>query len=178
MVVLIPLKVRWLALGYAARIRPKKEILIVFHKKGSWALVADGRKALFLRNNGDTKDYDLRVVWHRTMDNPANHEQGSGRPDRANPGPVGRRSAIEPTDWHQIAEDRFAKEVAGILGKAHTDGAFEEVAIAAPPAVLSELRDHLSANVAGAVIAEIAKTLTYHPIDTIEMILKADLDAL
>lgn len=50
--------------------------------------------------------------------------------------------------------------------------------IAAPPAVLSELRDHLSANVAGAVIAEIAKTLTDHPIDMIEMILKADLDAL
>jgi protein required for attachment to host cells len=111
-------------------------------------------------------------------DNPANHEQGSGRPDPANPGPVGRRSAIEPTDWHQIAEDRFAKEVAGILGKAHADGAFEEVVIAAPPAVMSELRDHLSANVAGAVIAEIAKTLTDHPIDMIEMILKADLDAL
>ncbi len=151
---------------------------MIFLKTGAWVLVADGRKALFLRNNGDTKDYDLRVVWHRTMDNPANHEQGIGRPDRANPGPGGRRTAIEPTDWHQLAEDRFAEEVAGILGKAHADGAFEEVVVVAPPAALSELRDHLSAKTAAAVIAQIAKTLTDHPIDKIEKVLKADLDAL
>jgi len=151
---------------------------MVFLKSGAWALIADGRKALFLRNSGDTKAYDLRVVWHRTMENPANHEQGSGRPDRANPGPGGRKSAIEPTDWHQMAEDRFALEVAGILNKAHADGAFEEVVIVAPPAALGELRDHLSAKAAGAVIAQIAKTLTDHPIDKIEKILKSDLDSL
>lgn len=151
---------------------------MVFLKKGAWALVADGRKALFLRNNGDTKDYNLGVVWHRTMDNPASREQGTERPGRPTSGPDGRGAALEPTDWHQIAEDRFAGEVAEILNKAAADGAFEEVVIVAPPAVLSELRGKLSAKAAAAVIAEMPKTLTDHPLDKIAKILKSDLDAL
>lgn len=68
--------------------------------------------------------------------------------------------------------------MAGILNKAHADGAFEEVVIAAPPTALRELRDHLSAKTAAAVIAQFAKTLTDHPIDKIEKVLKSDLDAL
>ena len=47
--------------------------------------------------------------------------------------------------------------------------------VSVPPALLSELRDHLSAKAEGAVIAQIAETLTDHPIDKI---LKTDLDAL
>jgi len=151
---------------------------MVFLKRGSWALIADGRKALFLRNNGDTRDFDLRVVWHRTMDNPATREQGAGRPGRAASAPGVRGGSLEATDWHQIAEDRFTAEVADILNKAAADGAFEEVVIAAPPKVLSELRDHLSTKTTGAVIAEIPKTLTDHPVDRIEKVLKADLNAL
>lgn len=149
---------------------------MVFLKTGAWALIADGRKALFLRNSGDTKDYDLRVVWHRTMDNPATREQGADRPGRSAPVPGVRGGSLEATDWHQIAEDRFAAEVADILNKAAADGAFEEVVIVAPPKVLSELRDHLSAKTARLVIAEIPKTLTDHPVEKIERILKADLD--
>ena len=38
---------------------------MVLLKTGSWVLVADGQKALFLRNDGDTKNYDLRMVWHQ-----------------------------------------------------------------------------------------------------------------
>lgn len=151
---------------------------MVFLKAGAWALIANGRKALFVRNSGDTKDYDLRVVWHRTMDNPLTREQGTDRPGRAAPAPGVRGGSLEATNWHQIAEARFAGEVADILNKAAADEAFEEVVIAAPPKVLSELRDHLSAKAAATVIAEIAKTLTDHPLDRIAKILKADLDAL
>ena len=146
--------------------------------KGAWVLVADGKKALFLRNNGTTEDYDLRVVWHERQENPATREQGDDRPGRARGQPGRQGAALETTDWHQVAEDRFAIEIGDILNRAARDGAFSSVVIVAPPPVLSALRDRLTGQVAGLIEAEIAKTLTNHPVDKMAAILKSDLDAM
>lgn len=151
---------------------------MVFLKTGAWVLIADGKKALFLRNNLNTKEYDLRVVWHQTLENPASRLQGTDRPGRATASPGARGGALQETDWHQLAEDRFAEEVATILNKAAQDGAFEDIVIVAPPAVLGELRPKLSPQTAPRVLAEIPKTLTNHPIDKIESVLKTALDAM
>jgi protein required for attachment to host cells len=149
---------------------------MVFLKKGDWVLVADGKKALFLRNNLNVNDYDLQVVWHRAMGNPPSREQGSDRPGRTNTVPGGQRAALQETDWHQLAEDRFAKEIAAILNRAAKDDAFESIVIVAPPKVLGELRTELDPEAAKKVSAEIPKTLTNHPIEKIESILKSELD--
>lgn len=146
-------------------------------RTGSWVLVADGSKALFLRNNLNTREYDLRVVWHQAMENPANRVQGRDRPGRAHSAFGQGRSALEETDWHQLAEDDFAREVAAILDHAAADGVFDEIVLVAPPAVLGELRASLGENAAKRVIAEIPKTLTNHPIEKIEAIVKEALDA-
>lgn len=146
-------------------------------KTGAWVLVADGSKALFLRNALNTKEYDLRVVWHQAMENPASRAQGRDRPGRAHSAFGQGRSALEETDWHQLAEEDFAREVAAILDHAAADGVFEALVLVAPPAVLGELRGCLGKAATGRVIAEIPKTLTNHPIEKIEAIVKEALDA-
>ena len=56
-------------------------------KHGLWVVVADGEKALFLENDGDTQYPDLQVVQEMEQENPATREQGSDRPGRFSDGP-------------------------------------------------------------------------------------------
>lgn len=76
--------------------------------------VGDGRKALFLRNAGDEKFPNLKTEKVFEDENPPTHEQGSERPGRVSKA-SGHRSAVEPTDWHDIEEHRFARKVAAAM---------------------------------------------------------------
>ena len=49
----------------------------------SLVFVGDGRKALFLRNEGDEKFPNLKTERVFVDDNPPTHEQGTDRPGRA-----------------------------------------------------------------------------------------------
>jgi len=149
---------------------------MVLLKTGSWVLVADGQKALFLRNDLNTKDYDLRVVWHQESENPPSIDQGSDRAGRANSVPGMRRAALQETDWHQLSEDHYGKEIAAILDRAAHDGAFDEIVLVAPPKVLGVLRAEISQKTMKKVVAEVPKTLTNHPIEKIESLLKSELE--
>ena len=62
-------------------------------KPGLWVMVADGEKALFLKNEGDGLYPNLRLVQEMKQDNPATREQGSDSPGRHNDGPLAQRSA-------------------------------------------------------------------------------------
>ncbi|TGS34727.1 Host attachment protein, partial [bacterium M00.F.Ca.ET.180.01.1.1] len=64
-------------------------------KHGIWVLVADGEKALLLKNAGDTKFPNLEVVQVMEQENPPTREQGSDSPGRYNDGPSVHRSAVE-----------------------------------------------------------------------------------
>jgi protein required for attachment to host cells len=75
------------------------------------------------------------------------------------------------TDWHQIAEDKFAAEVARDINAAALANEFEELIIVAPPKALAELRTHLHKEAQGRVVAEIDKDLTNHPVEEIQKIL-------
>ena len=149
---------------------------MILLKQGYWVLVADGKKMVFLRNNENTKDYDLRVVWHQSMENPPSREHGTDRPGRANSVPGARRAAVKESDWHQVEETKFAQEVADILDHAAEDGAFEKIVIVAPPKALGDLRAAIKPHTRAKVLAEIPSTLTNHPIEKIEHILKTELD--
>jgi protein required for attachment to host cells len=82
----------------------------------AFVFVGDGRKALFLRNHGDEKFPNLRAEKVFEDENPPSHEQGSERPGRVSEAALtGRRSAVEPTDWHDIEEHRFARKVAAAM---------------------------------------------------------------
>lgn len=143
----------------------------------AWVLIADGEKALFLRNVTDGEDPFLQVIRKEEQENPKDIDQSANRPGRMNDTGVQQRSAMDDTDWHEIAKERFADDLAEMLyARAHR-GAFEHIVLVAPPKVLGELRKQLHQEVAQRVIGEVPKVLTNHPLNEIEDQVKADLAA-
>ncbi len=131
---------------------------------GALVLVGDGRKALFLRNRGTPLHPRLETERVLEQDNPPTREQGTDRPGRVSSGDGHSRSAVEDTDWHQLAEDRFATLVAEALYRAAHAHRFEHLVVVAPPRVLGNLRSAFRKEVSDRVVAEIPKDLTGHPL--------------
>jgi protein required for attachment to host cells len=141
----------------------------------SWVVVADGEKALFLRNEGDAKFPNLEVFRHIHEENPPTRNQGTDRPGRMNDGAGGaHRSAVQETDWHRVEKERFAKDIAERLYKAAHRGDYQRLVIVAPPLVMGEMRKEMHKEVTDRVVAEIPKTLTNHTIDEIERLLTTE----
>lgn len=138
-----------------------------------WVLVADGEKALFLRNEGDAQYPNLQVVREMHDDNPPTREQGTDRPGRLNDAGTQNKSAVSDTDWHRVEKERFAHEIAERLYKMAHRGAFENIVLVAPPLVLGEMRKELHKEVADRVSGEVPKTLTNQPVDEIEKLLQS-----
>ncbi len=146
-------------------------------KQGTWVLVADSEKALFLENITDGEDPYLVVSGKEEQDNPSDREQGANRPGRMYDGGEGQRSALDDTDWHELAKERFAHDLAELLyAKAHR-GKFDRIVLACSPQVLGELRKVLHKEVADKVVFEVPKTLTNHPLTDIEKIVKGEMEA-
>ncbi len=152
---------------------------------GACVLVADGRKLLFFRNEGDGEYPNLHVETKRVDDNPASRDQGTDRPGRgftaagSPPGEGGsmlgaaHRSAYSETDWHQLEEDRFAAEAADLLKTKALANDFETLIVVAPPKALGELRKHYHKEVEALIAGELAKDLTNMPVPEIEKALQA-----
>lgn len=154
-------------------------------------LVADGRKMLFLRNEGDGEFPNLTVEDAQEHPNPKTGDQATDSAGRSasssstgttSAGGVGNgegghsspaRSSIEPTDFHQLEEDRFAAEVAEMLRKRALARKFDKLIVVAPPRTLGELRKHYHKEVEDRLLHELAKDLTNHPMSDIEAALKA-----
>ncbi|MBS0421128.1 MAG: host attachment protein [Proteobacteria bacterium] len=137
-------------------------------------LIGDGRKALFLRNRGAAANPDLMTEKVMEQDNPATRDQGSDRPGR-HPGTDGAsKSALEETDWHQLAEDRFAMDVAEALYRKSHDQNFQHLVIVAPPRALGSMRGALRKEVEQKITAEIPKDLTGQPLPEIARMLQME----
>lgn len=142
----------------------------------AFVVVADGRKMLFLRNEGDAEfpslQVEKKVVDHH---NPSHHEQAT---DLAG-GAMGTRTAggswgggnMQEVDFHQLEEDRFAADTAELLKKRALNNDFESLIVIAPPRTLGELRKHYHKEVSGRLTAEIDKDLTGHTVPQIEQAL-------
>ena len=141
-------------------------------KQGTWVLVADGEKALFLKNAGDLAHPNLEVIRQMQDDNPPTREQGADRPGRTNASTANRISAVDDTDWHRVAKERFADEIAEKLYAMAHRGDFDRLVLIVPPLVLGEMRKKLHKEVADRIVGEFAKTLTKMPVDEIEEMLK------
>lgn len=137
-----------------------------------WVLVADGEKALFFENAGNRKTPNFKVVRELELENPPTREQGTDSPGRMNDVGSGQ-SAMEETDWHRLAQDRFAKDAAELLYKYAHRNRFKQIVLCAAPRILGELRKELHPEVTAKVIGEVPKNLTNHPVDQIERILSA-----
>lgn len=118
-------------------------------------LVGDGTRAVFFRNRGSLQQPRMAVEGVMAQPSPATHEQGADRPGRVHARLGTRRSAVEDTDWHRLAEDRFAVEIAEALYRLAHAKQIDRLIVVAPPKLLGtlrkalhkEVRDHLSAEV-------------------------------
>jgi protein required for attachment to host cells len=130
---------------------------------GALVLIVDGKRARFLRNKGTALRVRLETEQVLEQDNPPTHEQGSDRPGRFLGSDRVSRSAVEQTDWHQLAEDRFAVRLADLLYRMGHAREFEHLVIAAPPKTLGALRSALHPEVAARILAEVPKDLARFP---------------
>ncbi len=147
----------------------------------TWIVIADGEKFLLLRNAGDEKYINLEIVDHEADSNAAAHELSTDRPGRrydATRDVTGRgrawgKSAMEETDWHRVAEERFAKTVAANLREWASAGRFEKLVIIADPRTLGQLRNAYDDVLRSVILTEIDKDLTNLPLDKIESTIAA-----
>ena len=134
----------------------------------SVVLVADGRKMLFLRNEGDAEYPNLVVETAEEKANPATRDQATDRSGQASSSQGAARSSVEPTDFHQLEEDRFAAEAAELLKTRALRHEYESLVVVAPPKTLGELRKHYHVEVSNRLAGELDKDLTGHTIPDIE----------
>ena len=137
----------------------------------SVVLVADGRKLLFLRNQGDAEYPNLVVETAEEKPNPATRDQATDQAGQASSSQGAARSSVEPTDFHQLEEDRFAAEVAELLKKRALRHDYDALVVVAPPKTLGELRKHYHVEVSKRLTGELDKDLTGHTIPDIEQAL-------
>ncbi|MDO9489887.1 MAG: host attachment family protein [Sphingomonadaceae bacterium] len=145
-------------------------------------VVADGRKMLLFRNQGDEKFPKLEAVTHEEKIIPASGDQATDGPGTTfsgsaasgavagNPG-ANNRSSYEQTDFHQLEEDRFAAETAEMLRLRALRNEFSQLIVVAPPRALGELRKHYHKEVEARLIGEIAKDYANRPTDEIEKLI-------
>jgi protein required for attachment to host cells len=143
--------------------------------KETLVLVADGEKFLLLRNAGSAHEPLLMFEGGGEKENPATQEQGTDQPGRF-AGVGSARSASEPTDFHQLGEDRFAADIADHLARLAEAGDYQALVVVAPPRTLAVLRKRFGRAVHERIVAEIGKDLTNHPVSEIAAILGRDGD--
>jgi len=142
-------------------------------RQGEWVVVCDGAKALVLENVGDPKFPNLKTREVYEQEDPKTSEQGTDAPGRAINSVDARRSAMEQTDWHDRAEQRFLQSLAEHLDAAVNAGKAKSLIVVAPPRALGVLRQAYSHNLRAALRAEIDKDLVKLPVHEIEKHLAA-----
>ena len=134
----------------------------------TFVVVADGRKMLFLRNEGDAQNPNLIVEHAEEQANPADRDHTTDDAGRASSPQGGSQSSMGRTDAHQLEEDRFAASTADLLKRRALGNEFERLIVIAPPKTLGELRKHYHKEVSNRITGELAKDLTGHPVPDIE----------
>jgi protein required for attachment to host cells len=134
---------------------------------GAWVVVCDGAKALVLENAGNRITPSLTTKEVYEQSDPKTHELGTDKPGRAM-GSVGNvRSAVDQTDWHDQAEQKFLAKLAARLDKAVQAGETRSLIVVAPARAIGVLRREYSAHVRQALKAEVEKDYVKVPVDQI-----------
>lgn len=139
-------------------------------------LVADGRKALFLRNEGDTRQIDLRTTSHQEREDRKDSDiktDASGQ----SPAPAGTGlpgGTMGEPDFHQQEEDRFARDLAEKINAMALAGKFDALVVVAPARTMGELRALWHKETAARIVGEHVKEMTDRPVSDIEALLAGE----
>lgn len=136
--------------------------------------VTDGRKMLFLRNQGDENQLDLRTEEHDQREDRKDREIKTDAAGSQGQRWGDARPAMDETDFHQQAEDRWVKDAADKLRERALRNDFDALAIIAPPKALGVLRKELHKEVERRVVATFNKEMTDRPIPDIEDLLTGE----
>jgi protein required for attachment to host cells len=139
-------------------------------------LVADGRKMLFFRNQGDEGQIDLRTEAHEEREELKNRELRTDAPGTAavrgtSGGGDAYRPMMEETDFQQQEEDRWIKDAAEELKRRALRNDFDALAIIAPPKALGVLRKCLHKEVEKRLLCTVNKEMSGRPVPDIEALL-------
>ena len=127
----------------------------------TWILVADGKRASVLSNDGPGRGLKPVPGMNFETELHANRDILTDKPGRSQESANTARHAVEIPDYHRIEKAMFAREVARHLDAAFEAGGCKRLLLVAPPQTLAELRNSLAPKSRNAVMAEIDKNLTH-----------------
>lgn len=136
-------------------------------RHGVWVVVCDGAKALVLENVGHAGAPQLKTRHVLVQDSPPTHLQGTSAPGRAY-GSGGRRAAVEQTDFHTQAEEKFLTSFAQALEQHLEKGKARGLFLIAPPKALGLLREVLGEKARKLVCGELDRDYSGMPVNEIE----------
>jgi protein required for attachment to host cells len=126
--------------------------------------VADGSQARFYLHDRPGDAIRPSPFSAMAIENPKTSEQGTDRPGRTFSSVGPGRSAMEPpADWHQQAEDRFARAVAQRIDEIMQGEPGWRLVLVAAPETLGELRQALAPQTRQRVLGELAKDFAKTP---------------
>ena len=136
-------------------------------------LVADGRKMLLFRNQGDEHQIDLRTEAHDDREERKDREIKSDAPGTVKQSFGFGRSTYEEPDFQQQEEDRWIKDAAEELKARALRNDFAALAIVAPPKALGVLKKCLHKEVERRIVCTVNKEMSGRPVPDIEALLDA-----
>jgi protein required for attachment to host cells len=134
----------------------------------AWVVVVDGGRANIYKNVGEIGEVKLILVRSTNQHTAHTHEIGRDQPGRLSGNSGHAKSALESTDLHQMAEDKFLKAMIEHLSHDVQDGQCKELVLIAPPHALGEIRKQLPASVSKVVVSEISKDYTHMAINELQ----------
>lgn len=134
----------------------------------AWIVVADGGRANVYKNVGEIGEIKLALVRSTNQHTGHTHELGRDQAGRLSGNSGHAKSALESTDLHQVAEDKFLKAVVEHLARDVQSGDCKEVVLIAPAHALGEIRKHLPQSVSKLVVGEMSKDYTHMAINELQ----------
>lgn len=116
-------------------------------------VVADGQKAILLRNVGQGGEISLR------------EEQRLTPKDLESDGPSGARPVEQSP--RETDEATFAKQMAAALHRMHEASEFKALVLVADPQTLGQLRDAMHKSLQAALVLTLHKNFTNHSVGEI-----------
>ncbi|MFZ5791799.1 MAG: host attachment protein [Pseudomonadota bacterium] len=128
----------------------------------TWVLVADGKRATIFTNDGPGRGLAPVPGASFTTELHPSRDIVSDRPGHVQESAGSARHGVEPkVDYHRLEKTLFARELAKRLDAAIDGGKCQRLVLVAPPRVLGDLRQALSAKSRAAVAGELDKDLTH-----------------
>jgi protein required for attachment to host cells len=132
------------------------------NKRGNiWFVLADGGRARILqRRSSDHRHFEVIADEKSAEVELPGHDLVADRQGRSYESATPSRHAIEgKTDPHEAAKLRFEVRIAELVNRAAAQGLFDTLVLVAPPRVLGDMRQALSAQARERLIVEEGKDL-------------------